>query len=65
MVDLTRCGICGATLTPDRNPAFINDAGYCHPDWPDESGDFGLSCYEMAGWVMPAQLRAIAEMEDG
>lgn len=60
MADSTHCGICGATLTPDRNPAYVNDTGYCHPDFDDQP----LSCYEMAGWAMPAQLRALAAMED-
>lgn len=41
MGDSTRCAMCGAELTADRNAAYINDDAYCHPDWEP-------SCYVTA-----------------
>lgn len=61
MADSTRCALCGAFLAPDSGHRTFDGAAY----YCDEATDDGpLTCFELAAWATPAQLRVIAAMED-
>jgi len=55
MTNPTRCGHCGAELTPDRNPASITTGdetvGYCHVG--------GFTCYTRAVLSLPLRSRVL------